>query len=71
MMTRHLAPTPYGIPLEIYVFSSDKRWENYERIMADIFEHLLAAVPYFKLEVFEVPSGGDIQNLQLPSSPPS
>lgn len=68
MMTRHLAPTPYGIPLEIYVFSSDKRWENYERIMADIFEHLLAAVPYFKLEVFEVPSGGDIQNLQLPSS---
>lgn len=54
IMTRQLAPTPQGIPLEIYAFSSDKRWENYEYIMADIFDHLLAAVPYFKLEIFEL-----------------
>lgn len=56
LMSRQLAPTPQGIPLEIYAFSSDKRWENYEYIMADIFDHLLAAVPYFGLEVFELPS---------------
>lgn len=59
MMTRHLPPTPQGIPLEIYVFSSDKRWENYERIMADIFEHLIAAAPYFDLELYELPTGKD------------
>ena len=62
-MTRHLAPTAQGIPIEIYVFSSDKRWENYERIMADIFEHIIAAVPHFDLEIFESPSGTDISKL--------
>ncbi|MCM5662958.1 mechanosensitive ion channel family protein [Galbibacter mesophilus] len=63
MMTRHLAPTSEGIPIEIYVFSSDKRWENYERIMADIFEHIIAAVPHFDLEIFESPSGSDLKEL--------
>ena len=56
MMTRQLAPTPQGIPIEVYVFSSDKRWTNYEYIMSDIFDHLLAAVSYFDLEVFELPT---------------
>ena len=56
LMTRQLAPTPQGIPIEIYTFSSDKRWQNYEYIMADLFDHILAAVPYFDLEVFELPS---------------
>lgn len=59
IMTRQLAPTPQGIPLEIYCFSKDKVWKNYEYIMADIFDHILAAVPYFKLEVYELPSGKD------------
>ncbi len=56
LMTRQLSPTPQGIPLEIYAFSGDKRWENYEYIMADIFDHLLAALPYFDLEIFELPT---------------
>jgi len=56
MMVRQLAPTAQGLPIEIYAFSSDKRWANYEYIMADIFDHLLAAVPYFDLEGFELPS---------------
>lgn len=56
LMTRQLEPTTQGIPLEIYAFSSDKRWQNYEYIIADIFDHILAAVPYFNLEVFELPS---------------
>lgn len=54
IMVRQLAPTSQGIPLEIYAFSSDKRWENYEYIMSDIFDHVLAAVPYFNLEIFEL-----------------
>ena len=59
MMVRHLAPTDKGIPLQILCFSYDKAWENYEAIQADLFDHLLAAVSYFHLEVFESPSGKD------------
>ncbi len=54
IMVRQLAPTPQGLPLEIYAFSSDKRWANYEYIMSDIFDHALAAVPFFDLEIFEL-----------------
>ncbi len=56
IMVRQLAPTPQGLPIEIYAFSNDKRWENYEYIMADIFDHVLAAIPYFELEIFEYPT---------------
>ncbi len=59
LMVRHLAPTNQGIPIEIYCFSNDKKWENYEHIQANIFDHLLAAVPYFNLEIFELPTGQD------------
>jgi miniconductance mechanosensitive channel len=59
VMIRQLAPTTQGIPLEIYCFSKDKVWKNYEYIMADIFDHIIAAVPYFELEVYELPSGKD------------
>jgi miniconductance mechanosensitive channel len=59
IMVRQLAPTTQGIPLEIYAFSSDKRWENYEYIMADIFDHVIAAVPYFDLELFELPNNSN------------
>ncbi|RNL82079.1 mechanosensitive ion channel family protein [Sinomicrobium pectinilyticum] len=68
MMVRHLPPTPQGIPLEIYVFSSDKRWVNYEHIMADIFDHIMAAVPYFDLEVYESPSSKDMKRLSQSSA---
>ncbi len=54
IMTRQLAPTSQGISIEIYAFSKDKRWQNYEYIMADIFDYIIAAVPYFDLEIFEL-----------------
>lgn len=60
IMTRQLAPTAQGIPLEIYCFSVDKVWKNYEFIQADVFDHILAAVPYFDLEVYELPTGKDL-----------
>jgi len=63
LMVRHLAPTEKGLPLEIYCFSKDKRWVNYEHIQADIFDHLLAAIKYFNLEVFELPTGKDLQKM--------
>jgi miniconductance mechanosensitive channel len=57
LLCRQLQPTPYGIPLEIYTFSSDKRFENYEYIMADIFDHIFASIVYFDLEIYELTSG--------------
>ena len=63
IMTRQLDPTPQGIPLEIYAFSKDKVWQNYEHIIADIFDHLLAATPYFNLELYELPTGYDFREL--------
>lgn len=55
MMCRQLQSTTYGVPLEVYAFSKDKKFENYEYIMADIFDHIIAAVPYFDLEISEIP----------------
>jgi miniconductance mechanosensitive channel len=62
LMVRQLAPGTQGIPIEIYAFSKDKRWENYEYIMAEIFDHIIAAVPYFNLEIFELPSNSSFVN---------
>lgn len=62
VMTRQLEPTTQGIPIEIYAFSSDKRWQNYEYIMAEIFDHLIASVPYFNLEIFELPNNLSFKN---------
>ncbi|MDQ5930737.1 MAG: miniconductance mechanosensitive channel [Bacteroidota bacterium] len=56
IVCRQLQSTAHGVPLEIYVFSSDKRWANYEYIMADIFDHVIASVMYFDLEIFELSS---------------
>ncbi|WP_046758139.1 mechanosensitive ion channel family protein [Kordia jejudonensis] len=58
IMSRQLPQTPQGVPLEIYAFSKDKVWKNYEYIMGDIFDHLLAAVPYFYLETYELNVAG-------------
>ncbi|CAL2084211.1 mechanosensitive ion channel family protein [Tenacibaculum sp. 190524A05c] len=62
-MTRQLTPTSKGIPLEIYAFSTMKEWVFYERIIADIFDHVCAAVSFFDLEIFESPTGKDISKL--------
>ena len=53
VMVRQLQPTAYGLPIEIYAFSSDKRWQNYEYIIADIFDHMIASVPDFDLVISE------------------
>lgn len=56
LMCRQLQSNEFGIPLEIYAFSEDKTWVNYEYIMADIFDHLIASVVYFDLEIYELPT---------------
>jgi miniconductance mechanosensitive channel len=62
-LVRQLNPTEHGLPIEIYVFSKDQEWANYENIQADIFDHILAVVPEFDLRVFQDPSGLDFSKL--------
>lgn len=63
VMVRQLPPSEKGLPLEIYAFSKDKNWKAYENIMSDIFDHVLSAVPYFDLVVFENPAGSDFRRV--------
>ncbi|HRW96393.1 MAG TPA: mechanosensitive ion channel, partial [Bacteroidales bacterium] len=60
-LVRHLQPTEKGIPIEVYVFSRDQEWANYENLQADIFDHIMAAIPEFELRVFQNPSGVDVR----------
>ena len=62
-MVRQLSPTTSGLPFEFYFFTNTVQWISYESTVGDIFDHLIAAVKYFDLEIFEDPSGNDIQNL--------
>ena len=62
-LVRQLAPTENGLPIEVYVFSKDQVWANYEAIQADIFDHILAVVPEFDLRVYQNPSGSDFRGL--------
>jgi miniconductance mechanosensitive channel len=61
MMVRQLQPTDTGLPLEIYAFSKDTSWVNYESLQSDIFDHIFATLPHFDLRVFQNPSGNDLR----------
>jgi len=63
LLVRQLPPGAGGLPIEIYVFTNDTVWVNYEDIQSDIFDHLLAAIPEFELRLFQNPSGLDVQSL--------
>jgi miniconductance mechanosensitive channel len=66
LMVRQLAPSQYGLPLEVYAFCRDKTWVNYEGIQADIFDHLLAIAREFNLKIYQYPTGTDIHKLRDP-----
>ncbi len=63
LLVRQLNPTENGLPLEIYAFSKDIVWKNYESLQADIFDHLLAILPEFELRAFQNPSGNDFEKI--------
>ena len=64
VMCRQLTPTQYGgIPLEIYAFSTEKEWVSYEHLIADIFDHLLSSLSYFRLESFELDNSKNLKEL--------
>ncbi|MNG62818.1 Miniconductance mechanosensitive channel YbdG [compost metagenome] len=61
LMVRQLASTEHGVPIELYFFVNDIRWEYYEGIVSDVFDHLFAATKYFNLEIFENPASDDFR----------
>lgn len=63
-LIRQLQPMGKGLPIEIYVFSNDQAWANYESIQSDIFDHIFAVIPEFELRVFQEPTGTDISKLK-------
>ena len=68
LLVRQLHPGPQGVPIEIYCFSSDTNWGNYETLQADIFDHLFALLPEFGLRVFQEPAGSDFGKLGEPAA---
>lgn len=62
LLVRQLAPSPEGLPIQIYCFSSNKAWADYEGIQSDIFDHLLAVAPEFDLGIYQHPSGTDVRD---------
>ena len=60
LLVRQLATVDSGVPIEIYAFSADKNWANYEALQADIFDHLFAVAREFDLRLFQRPSGADL-----------
>lgn len=64
VLVRLLQPSEYGLPLEVYVFTNNNNWIEYESIQSDIFDHLLAVLDEFGLRVFQSPSGADVVKLK-------
>ncbi len=65
IMVRQLAPTQHGLPIEIYVFANTIIWAEYEHIMADIFDHIIASAPYFDLQIYEMEGAGDMKLVEM------
>ena len=64
-LVRQLSPNENGLPIEIYVFSNNTNWIEYEGIQSDIFDHLLASISQFDLKVYQYPTGSDLNSLHL------
>ena len=61
-LVRELQPTETGLPVELYIFTNDTNWVNYEGIQADIFDHIFASLPMFELKAFQAISGRIYKN---------
>lgn len=64
LIVRQLQSSNVGLPIEIYAFTNTTNWNEYEGIQADIFDHILAVLSEFNLQVHEDPSGQDVRALQ-------
>ena len=63
MCVRQLEPNEMGLPIEVYVFTKDTAWVQYEGVQADLFDHILAILPEFDLRVYQSLTGHDWMRL--------
>ena len=63
VMVRQLQPTPQGLPLELYFFTHITAWLHFERLQADIFDHVYACIREFGLRIYQAPSGQDFRSM--------
>ena len=61
-MVRQLQPNEKGIQLELYFFVANTNWVFYENVQSNVFDHIMAIVPQFELEIYQYPTN----SLELP-----
>lgn len=64
-MVRQLQPTEKGLPLELYFFAATTQWIPYEDIQSDVFDHIMAVVPEFGLQVYQGVTGSDLRHIRI------
>ena len=64
ILVRQLDPTPNGLPIEFYYFSTITEFKEYETLTAGCLEHLIASIPYFGLSIYQSPTGNDFTRLK-------
>lgn len=63
LMVRQMPQSEHGIALQVYAFTKTTEWTKYEAVQGDIFDHLLSAVTFFGLRLYQQPSWHDFQVL--------
>lgn len=69
MIVRMMEADSLGVPIEVYCFSANTSWVEYERIQGDIFDHLLAILPELSLRLYQSPSGADFNRVIAHATP--
>ena len=65
LIVRQLDATGEGIPVELYCFTNTTAWSEYEDIVSDIFDHLIAILPEFGLRLYQKPAGSDLRDASI------
>ena len=60
-MVRQLQPTEWGLPIEMYFFTSDVKWIPHEHLQTEIVSHVLTLAPLFDIRVYQAPTTMDLR----------
>ncbi|MCQ8227392.1 mechanosensitive ion channel family protein [Pantoea trifolii] len=63
IVVRAMKPSPEGLPVEVYCFTSSVLWVDYEDSQSAIFEYIYAIVGHFSLRMYQQPGGSDFWRL--------
>ena len=60
-MVRQLQPTEWGLPIEMYFFTSDVKWVPHEHLQTEIMSHIFALAPLFNIRIYQAPTTMDLR----------